>query len=311
MTGKKGAPALPARVAGGRRAGPAHTRQLPIIDSQVVTLEDGTEVPIKIPPGMPGPQAQALIAYLKSNPAAAKAAYEQAQMVMKNPAMAQAFTQMLAPQSPGDPELQEMFDDMKANGASAFQKYWDDTEMMLKISKKLRALDPNADPAAAPAAEGDEAPAKKLIANLHDAAKHGDVEAAQRLLEEGADANGLNDRGISPLGVAVGFNRLDLVKLLLEKGGDLAFRDPKKNTLMHYAAGYGRMAIAKALIAAGAELDSPNEAGQTPAEVAKLNGEKEMAKFIEGKVKAKAKEAKDGKKGEEAKEEEKPAEASA
>ncbi len=46
-----------------------------------------------------------------------------------------------------------------------------------------------------------------------------------------------NERGISAVGVAVGFNRLEVVKLLIAKGGDLSFRDPKKNTLMHYAAG--------------------------------------------------------------------------
>jgi hypothetical protein len=30
----------------------------------------------------------------------------------------------------------------------------------------------------------------QVIANLHDAAKHGDAEAAARLIEEGADVNG-------------------------------------------------------------------------------------------------------------------------
>ncbi|PNW72290.1 hypothetical protein CHLRE_16g674300v5 [Chlamydomonas reinhardtii] len=296
------APALPARkVAGGRRTAAAHTRQLPILEAQTVTLEDGTEVPIKIPPGMPAAQAQALVAYLKSNPAAAKAAYEHAQKVMKTPGMAGAFANMSAPQNPvmmerlnllkDDPELKDMFEDMKTNGADAFQKYWDDTDLMLKISRKLRELNVDGAPAPeAPAsAEGAPAPAKKLIENLHDAAKHGDMEAATRLIEEGADVNALNDRGISALGVAVGFNRLEVVKLLIAAGADLTFRDPKKNSLMHYAAGYGRMAIAKALLGAGAELSAQNDAKQTPADVAKLNGEKEMVKFLNDKSKDTAK----------------------
>lgn len=46
-----------------------------------------------------------------------------------------------------------------------------------------------------------------------------------------------NERGISALGIAVGFNRLEMVKLFIAKRTDLTFRDPKKNTLMHYAAG--------------------------------------------------------------------------
>ncbi|GFR48770.1 hypothetical protein Agub_g10591 [Astrephomene gubernaculifera] len=302
------APALPARKAAGRRTAAAHTRQLPILEAQTVTLEDGTEVPIKIPPGMPTAQAQALVEYLKSNPAAAKAAYDQAQMIMKNPAMANAFTNMMAPQAPAtvdrlsalkdDPELKDMFEDMKNNGAAAFQKYWDDTDLMLKISQKLRALDVNgqAAPAAEGGAEGEPvaaaAPeAKKLIANLHDAAKHGDLEAASRFMEEGADVNAPNERGVSPLGVAVGFNRLEIVKLLISKGADLTFRDPKQNTLMHYAAGYGRLAVLKALLAAGAELEAQNGAGQTPLDVAKLNGEREVVKFLLEKVVAAAKAA--------------------
>lgn len=56
---------------------------------------DCAQVPIKIPPGLPAAQAQALVAYLKSNPAAAKAAYEQAQLIMENPSMANAFANML------------------------------------------------------------------------------------------------------------------------------------------------------------------------------------------------------------------------
>lgn len=33
--------------------------------------------------------------------------------------------------------------------------------------------------------------------------------------------NAQNERGIAPLGVAVGFNRLEAVKLLLEKGAQV------------------------------------------------------------------------------------------
>ena len=40
----------------------------------------------------------------------------------------------------GDPELSHMFDDVRANGASALKKYWEDTELMSKISARMRAL---------------------------------------------------------------------------------------------------------------------------------------------------------------------------
>jgi ankyrin repeat protein len=46
-----------------------------------------------------------------------------------------------------------------------------------------------------------------------------------------------NERGISPLGVAVGFNRKPVVALLLDAGADLEARDAAGNTVLHYAAG--------------------------------------------------------------------------
>jgi hypothetical protein len=49
-----------------------------------------------------------------------------------------------------------------------------------------------------------------------------------------------NPRGVSPLGIAVGFNKLEAVKLLLEKGADVAAKDAAGNTVLHYAAGGAR-----------------------------------------------------------------------
>ncbi len=112
---------------------------------------------------------------------------------------------------------------------------------MSKISLKLRAFKMSkqetagsdgstaTSTTASPAADGSlpvpvktapPAPAKDL-STLHDAAKWGDVAATKRLLEGGADVNGLNERGIAPLGVAVGFNRREVVEALLEAGADV------------------------------------------------------------------------------------------
>lgn len=46
-----------------------------------------------------------------------------------------------------------------------------------------------------------------------------------------------NDRGVSALGVAIGFNRKAMVELLLNAGADIALRDASDNTVLHYAAG--------------------------------------------------------------------------
>lgn len=78
---------------------------------------------------------------------------------------------------------------------------------------------------------------QRKIESLQDAAKAGDLEAAQKMLDDGADVNGKDAKEISPLGVAVGFNKVAILKLFLEANADVEQTDPKGNTALHYAAG--------------------------------------------------------------------------
>ena len=59
-------------------------------------------------------------------------------------------------------------------------------------------------------------------------------------LPAGADVNQADMRGITPLGVAVGFNRIAIVEALLEAGADVEKPDGRGNTVLHYAAGGAR-----------------------------------------------------------------------
>lgn len=283
------APNLPAQKKGGmRKAAPTSARtELPILQAQEITLADGTRVPVKIPPGMPANQAQALLAYLEANPEAAKAALSQAQQLMKNPGLANAFMNMSANQTPEnaekfsflaeDPDLVPVFEDVKANGPAAFEKYWNDEELMAKISAKMRSVQ----------LQNQQQQGVEVVprvpaepSTLFDAAKTGNVEAAGRMIEEGVDVNAKNDKNVTALGIAVGFNRREMVQLLIEKGADIELTDAKGNTVLHYAAGYGRKEIAEVLIAAGAKMDVKNDAEQKPIDVAKLNREKQMVEFL-------------------------------
>jgi ankyrin repeat protein len=76
-----------------------------------------------------------------------------------------------------------------------------------------------------------------LPSTLHDAAKIGNEAALKRLIEEGADVNEKDGRGITPLGVAVGFNRIPCVKALLAAGANVRLADARGSTVLHYAAG--------------------------------------------------------------------------
>ena len=49
--------------------------------------------------------------------------------------------------------------------------------------------------------------------------------------------NEADGRGITALGLAVGYNKVALIKVLLEAGADVAKADAKKSTALHYAAG--------------------------------------------------------------------------
>ncbi|KAJ9514023.1 hypothetical protein QJQ45_021090, partial [Haematococcus lacustris] len=485
-------PKLPARKAGGKRVAPTNGGSLPILSAQELELDDGTRIPVKIPEGdgtpalgrctaqpstaqevcpcarmfqdsMPPQQAQALLEYLKANPEAAKEVFSQAQQVLKNPGMAQAFMNMQgAAQQPGmadkyqalkdDPDLKSIyyqmsqeitkvaakgscervmtdagipteaqrtallyrtgglynqklamrwgkaaddrcplcgeadsathllsgcsrtaglvqerhngagrlimkaiskgaqggcikfadigshergetegidlpsatlrkaledlslsardtnmttrpdiiminntkkrkqgsneltkhhvFDDVVKNGPSAFQKYWDDVDLMAKISAKMRAL--QVEPSSAPSglnsgrAPGSAAP----LTSLHDAAKAGDEAAVIRLLDAGEKVDGKNERGITALGTAVGFNRVAVVSLLLSRGAEVDARDNQGNTALHYAAGYGRKEVAQLLLQAGADLAAVNKSGLTPCGAAAMNKETGMVSFL-------------------------------
>lgn len=72
---------------------------------------------------------------------------------------------------------------------------------------------------------------------LHSAAKLGDAEAAESLLANDAQVDAKDARGITALGVAVGFNKLSVIKVLLAAGADVGLTDAKGNTPLHYAAG--------------------------------------------------------------------------
>ena len=72
---------------------------------------------------------------------------------------------------------------------------------------------------------------------LHEAAKAGDEKALKRLIDDGQDVNAKDQRGITALGVAVGFNRVPCIRCLLDAGADVHMTDARGSTVLHYAAG--------------------------------------------------------------------------
>ena len=59
-----------------------------------IVLDDGTEVPVGLPPGMDPEQAKLAVAYLQQNPMLAKNAARRAERLMTSPGMAQQMMHM-------------------------------------------------------------------------------------------------------------------------------------------------------------------------------------------------------------------------
>lgn len=250
-----------------------------------VTLANGQEVPVGLPPGMDPQQAKMVLEFMKKNPEQAMQTVHQMETLMKNPSKAQSLMRMQAAMANTefrdrmselreDPELKSVFQDIAKEGPQALDKYWNDSDLMSKISQKMSALQVKAG-------------GKKPVVNLdtlHGAAKAGDVDAIRKLLKEGADIHEQDARGISPLGVSVGFNKVDAVKELLKQGANVEQTDKQGNTVMHYAAGYGRLEVAKVLLKNKAKIDPKNNDGQTPLDVATLNREVMVIEFLKGRL---------------------------
>jgi len=164
-----------------------------------------------------------------------------------------------------DRELAHVFEDVKKNGMNAMMKYYQDDELMLKISAKMGGLPQEVKPALGEISE------KPLT--LHEAAMVGDLRAVKEFLASKQPLDAQDQKGITALGYAIGGNRFEVVQLLLHSRANQFAVDASGNSALHYAAGYGRKEIAEYLIQAGGSVNQSNSKGQTPMAVASSNGD--------------------------------------
>ena len=115
---------------------------------------------------------------------------------------------------------------------------------------------------------------------LHLAAEEGDSKRVEFLINKaGADANLKDDKGFTPLQLAVQNGHKDAVAALLTlKNVDQ--KDQDGNTLLHLAAQAGHLAVAKFLIDSRAAVNLENSNRQTPLEIAKAKDNKNHAGIV-------------------------------
>jgi RNA polymerase sigma-70 factor (ECF subfamily) len=112
---------------------------------------------------------------------------------------------------------------------------------------------------------------------LHQAAADGNIEAVERLLDEGEEPDMPNKQGATPLRVATMRGQAEVAKLLIARGADANARDNEGRSHLHVASHFGHRDVVEALLAAGADAAAEDDDGATPLS---LTRSPEIAKLL-------------------------------
>ena len=106
-------------------------------------------------------------------------------------------------------------------------------------------------------------PKQTPTSQLIEAAETGDTDAIHQLLKEGADVNGRDARGRTPLMAATHGTQAKSVRVLLQAGADINLRDNRSDNPFLYAGAEGLAEILSLAIEAGADTKLTNRFGGT------------------------------------------------
>ncbi|XP_074363882.1 protein VAPYRIN-like [Apium graveolens] len=110
--------------------------------------------------------------------------------------------------------------------------------------------------------------ALRLGESLSIAARKGEVRTMQRLLENGACINGLDQHGWTALHRASFKGWVDAVRTLIEKGIDINAKDEDGYTALHCAVESGHVEVIEVLVKKGADVESKTNKGVAAIQIA-------------------------------------------
>lgn len=123
------------------------------------------------------------------------------------------------------------------------------------------------------------------------AVKRGDIPAAKKFLENGADINARDSSKNTALQIAVRNvairhvdfrdNDIEMVRMLIKAGADLTLLDQSENNIVGSAVEYDASEAVEVLIEAGAEIEVGNKRGETPLFYAAAYGRKALPILIQ------------------------------
>jgi ankyrin repeat protein len=123
--------------------------------------------------------------------------------------------------------------------------------------------------------------AEELDQALFAVAASGHVERLDSLLAQGADVNGKNGAGRTPLMAAAFSGNVRVIRKLLAFGADPNAADQRGVTALMEASAQGYEEAVKALIAGGADVSVKDHSGLTPIDRAKKAGHIRIAALLE------------------------------
>lgn len=104
---------------------------------------------------------------------------------------------------------------------------------------------------------------QNMTAQLIRAAEAGETATVQQLLKDGADINGRDARGRTPVMAATHGNQVDTVRALIQAGADINLRDNRSDNPFLYAGAEGLLDILRLTIEAQADTRLTNRFGGT------------------------------------------------
>ncbi len=114
---------------------------------------------------------------------------------------------------------------------------------------------------------------------LMEAIKEGSESMVAYFLKKDIDFNQTNNNGLTPLALAAGENRVDIIRLLIRKGADVNYVSNRGWTALIEAADEGALDAAKELLDAGAKTDLPGTS-RSAADMAASEGHPEILALL-------------------------------
>lgn len=128
-------------------------------------------------------------------------------------------------------------------------------------------------------------PSTQAQAALWDSAKSGDVMAVRKAITAGADVNALDTRrsrsGRRPLNWAAFYDHVEVIEALLANGADINGTNLTGFTPLHHAAENNSDNSASVLLEAGADAEIPNRRGQKPLDTARAKGHEDLVRLLQ------------------------------